>query len=125
VRNALNIISKQLLMFQGPDAFWQAQNEVSSVLEESHYPSFILSDIYHQYIMNYDEDDGATASKPTLANSSPMCSRDFSEKASMRTRRITLHSNYAQEKLQQLEDKINNKTQALKALKSQKAEPKV
>ena len=38
------------LMLQGPDAFYEAQGVVYKTLEEQHYPSFIISDVYQQYI---------------------------------------------------------------------------
>ncbi|ELU04949.1 hypothetical protein CAPTEDRAFT_89225 [Capitella teleta] len=110
---------------KGPEAFWRAQTEISTIMEETHYPSFILSDIYHQYIMNYDEEEDNVNSEPTLPAGSPLRNATFCETTSMRTRRITLHSNYAQEKLQDLDEKILNKTQALKALKSQRSEPRI
>lgn len=43
-------------MVQGPEAFHDAQQQVSTVLEQQHYHTFLVSDVYHQYI-SLDEDE--------------------------------------------------------------------
>ena len=48
---------KPLHLHKGPDAFYEAQGEIYHILEEEHYPSFILSDIYHKCITTTDHND--------------------------------------------------------------------
>jgi len=39
---------------RGPEAFYDAQEVVYHQLEEKHYPQFIVSQIYHNFIINWD-----------------------------------------------------------------------
>ena len=52
--NSLNLLV--VLIFQGPDAFFEAQQHVGTVLQKQHYPSFLVSDICHKYILTLEED---------------------------------------------------------------------
>ena len=38
-----------MLVVQGPEAFWEAQEKIYRVLEEQFYPAFLLSDLFHSY----------------------------------------------------------------------------
>ena len=56
--------------FQGPEAFFEAQQHVATVLQKQHYPSFLVSDVCHRYITTLEEDmpDSAdTANKGELS----------------------------------------------------------
>lgn len=41
-----------VLLSQGMEAFWKAQDKISQVLEEQFYPAFLLSDLFHSYTKN-------------------------------------------------------------------------
>ena len=45
-----------MMYFQGPEAFFEAQQHVGVVLQKQHYPSFLVSDVCHKYITTLEED---------------------------------------------------------------------
>lgn len=49
------------MLLQGPEAFFSAQDFVYKKLEEKHYPSFLVSDLYHQYLTSVVEEQGGEA----------------------------------------------------------------
>ncbi|KAK3599208.1 hypothetical protein CHS0354_012814 [Potamilus streckersoni] len=110
----------------GPDAFFEAQKQVYQILEEQHYPSFLVSDIYHRYITSLDED--VKGSVLFLAKDELFFEpKDGWVESDEDDMDIFLTQSYhAQQKLQQLDSKIQNKSQALEALRgSMKADPKM
>jgi len=38
-----------MLIAQGRDVFYKAQEKIYQVLEEKFYPAFLLSDLFHSY----------------------------------------------------------------------------
>lgn len=102
----------------GPNVFYEVQDNVVKILEEKYYPSFMVSDQYknmQEALLNERVDD--------LVEDRHMGSGTLSENISLF---VGEHSNYARSKLDQLQEKLNNKMQALQALKSSlKPESKV
>ncbi|XP_043250789.1 sorting nexin-25 isoform X2 [Colletes gigas] len=102
----------------GPNVFYEVQDSVVKTLEEKYYPSFVVSEQYknmQQALLNESTDD--------LIEDRHMGNGTLSENVSLL---VGEHSNYARCKLDQLQEKLNNKTQALQALKSSlKPESKV
>lgn len=47
---------RYLSLTQGPEAFFEAQDEAYKYMEERFYPTFILSDCYHKMISHADRD---------------------------------------------------------------------
>ncbi|XP_067663522.1 sorting nexin-25-like isoform X1 [Haliotis asinina] len=102
---------------KGPESFYEAQKQLYGIMEEKYYPSFIVSDIYHQCISSLEEEDNldplAMSSKDELFLESKD-DIDPSESPAM----FADESYHAQQKMQQLDEKLANKTQALQAIKS-------
>ncbi|EFN64146.1 Sorting nexin-25 [Camponotus floridanus] len=107
-----------LLGDTGPNIFYEVQDNVVKTLQEKYYPSFLVSEQYknmQEALLNERaeglvEDHGIVDG--TLSDSSTLL--------------VGERSNYARSKLDQLQEKLNNKMQALQALKSSlKPESKV
>ncbi|XP_074649963.1 sorting nexin-25-like [Tubulanus polymorphus] len=113
----------------GPQAFYDAQNIIYQQLEEHNYPSFIVGDIYYQYIRNHSDDediddelsevpwiDSVLEKSVVRGDQTLLCTEtSFRE----------LQSNYASKKLEILDEKIQNKIHALEGLRrTMKADPK-
>lgn len=115
-RSTLKGMESFMLGDAGPDAFYEAQNHVYLILEEQHYPTFIVSDIYHEYIL-------ALESEPL--KKSPSVEEDFLEgKETLGAFEVVEDVLFAdqsysiQKRLEKLDEKILNKTQALTTLKN-------
>ncbi|CAD5114528.1 DgyrCDS3651 [Dimorphilus gyrociliatus] len=88
------------------DAFFKAQNEIFIYLNRKHYLSFIVSDDYHQYVD--DKNESVLERSIRVSNSEELID----------SIRIAEHTSNAQRRLQEIKEKISNKTEALKALSS-------
>ncbi|XP_003700301.1 sorting nexin-25 isoform X1 [Megachile rotundata] len=94
----------------GPQVFYEVQDDVVKTLEEKYYPSFVVSEQYknmQEALLNERTDD--------LTEDHRIINGNLSENISLL---VGEHSNYARSKLDQLQEKLNNKMQALQALKS-------
>ncbi|KAK2184784.1 hypothetical protein NP493_253g03062 [Ridgeia piscesae] len=116
----------------GPDAFWEAQEQIYHILEEQYYPSFILSDTYHRYISQGSEDrelpdTGNASSLPEARVAGLVPGTGKEEKESLLgdeegreveecVTDVAHYSIYSLQKLQQLNEKLAHKHDALKAL---------
>ncbi|XP_060599757.1 sorting nexin-25-like [Ruditapes philippinarum] len=100
----------------GPEAFYEAQEQVYKVLERQHYPSFLVSDIFHKYVTLIEEQGGEAtgASGKDELFFEPKEGLTDDEEDEM----FSAQSYHAKQKLQQLTTKITNKTQALDALRA-------
>ncbi|XP_034948844.1 sorting nexin-25 [Chelonus insularis] len=106
-----------LLGDKGPGVFYEVQEDVVKILQEKYYSSFIVSEQYKKMaeeLLN-ERADGLVEDRQIESV--------ISENPSLL---VTEHSSYARSKLDQLQEKLNNKMQALQALKSSlKPESKV
>ncbi|XP_041357035.1 sorting nexin-25-like isoform X2 [Gigantopelta aegis] len=104
---------------KGPDSFYEAQKQIYSILEEKYYPSFLVSDVYHQYI-SQEEGDISDAVPGSSKDELFLESKDdfFDVDDEMGSGIFVEESYHAQQQLRQLDEKIANKQQALHALKS-------
>lgn len=112
----------------GPDVFYEAQKSVFMVLEEKYYPHFLMSDQYRQLKSAMQAEDGKELSMSSTGsqNGDDMDNSFEDNLARDVTMDLTNHSTYARGKLEQLQEKLDNKNQALEALKmSMKPESKV
>lgn len=114
-----------LLGDKGPEVFYEVQQNVLQTVEEKYYQPFILSRYYNEMIeaMSSDEtvNDRANGSLEERQMSGE--SNGSIENSGMH---VGDHSNYARRKLNQLQERLNNKNQALQALRtSLKPESKV
>ncbi|XP_043483350.1 sorting nexin-25-like isoform X1 [Leptopilina heterotoma] len=92
----------------GPHAFYEVQETVVKTLQDKYYPSFIVSEQYKkmQEALINERVDGLVEDRQidgTINDTSLL---------------VGEHSNYARSKLDQLQEKLNNKMQALQALRS-------
>ncbi|XP_020288174.1 sorting nexin-25-like [Pseudomyrmex gracilis] len=102
----------------GPGVFYEVQDSVVKTLQEKYYPSFLVSEQYknmQEALINERAED--------LVEDRGIVDGTLSESSTLL---VGEQSNYARSKLDQLQEKLNNKMQALQALKSSlKPESKV
>ncbi|KAJ8676394.1 hypothetical protein QAD02_012181 [Eretmocerus hayati] len=100
-----------LLGDNGPDVFYEVQEMVIQILEDKYYSSFVVSDQYKklQELMNEGKLDDMMDDQRSVVNGS------IPENTALL---VGEHSNYSRKKLTQLQEKLENKIQALEALKS-------
>ncbi|XP_014481725.1 PREDICTED: sorting nexin-25 [Dinoponera quadriceps] len=107
-----------LLGDKGPAVFYEVQDDVVKTLQDKYYPSFLVSEQYKsmQEALLNERAEG-------LVEDRGMADGTLSESSSLL---VGERSNYARSKLDQLQEKLNNKMQALQALRSSlKPESKV
>ncbi|XP_046489669.1 sorting nexin-25 [Neodiprion pinetum] len=99
-----------LLGDKGPEVFYEVQESVVRTLEEKYYSSFLVSEHYKkmQEALINERADG-------LLEDCQLADGTISETSSLL---VGEHSNYARSKLDQLQEKLSNKMQALQALRS-------
>ncbi|XP_015608529.1 sorting nexin-25 isoform X2 [Cephus cinctus] len=109
-KNVRKRMESFLLGDKGPDVFYEVQENVVKTLEEKYYPSFLVSEQYKkmQEALLNERADG-------LMEDRQMVDGTISDSSSLL---VGEHSNYARSKLDQLQEKLNNKMQALQALRS-------
>ena len=107
-----------LLGDMGPNVFYEVQDSVVRTLEEKYYPSFVVSEQYRNM-----QEALLTERTDDLVDSRRMVNGALAENVTLL---VGEHSNYARSKLDQLQEKLSNKMQALQALRSSlKPESKV
>lgn len=99
-----------LLGDKGPEVFYEVQQNVVQTLEDKYYQPFVISDHYKQMLVALESEEGITEvdhcgfvedqppSGDSLGNND--CGLNVGD-----------HSNYARRKLDQLQEKLNNKMQ--------------
>ncbi|XP_053948481.1 sorting nexin-25 isoform X2 [Anastrepha ludens] len=126
------LIETFLLGDTGPDILYDIQKNILKTLEEKYYASFVLSEQYRQIrdALNSDDFKDPTLLLRTI-NGSDASSDDSSSAleggdGANTTLDVAAHTSYARRKLEQLQERIDKKSQALDALKcSVKPESKV
>lgn len=117
-----------LLGDKGPEVFYEVQKNVLQTLEEKYYQPFGLSKFYKQMLagMSTDETVVDHEGMGNMALEERQMSGDSSGSNDSAGMHVGDHSNYARRKLDQLQEKLSNKMQALQALRSSlKPESKV
>ncbi|XP_068627751.1 sorting nexin-25 isoform X2 [Battus philenor] len=110
-----------LLGDKGPEVFYEVQETVVDTIQEKYYPSFLLSDKYKALIVDLAKEE---TNKELSSERSPVEDRQLSNETASSvesaggTIHLTEHSTYARRKLDQLQERHNNKTQALAALRA-------
>ncbi|XP_069965962.1 sorting nexin-25 isoform X1 [Bactrocera oleae] len=126
------LIETFLLGDTGPDIFYDIQKNILKSLEEKYYASFVLSEQYRQLreALNSDDFKDPTLLLRTINGSD--ATADESNTAlegadgANTALDVAAHTSYARRKLEQLQERIDKKSQALDALKcSVKPESKV
>ncbi|XP_056631886.1 sorting nexin-25 [Diorhabda sublineata] len=112
-----------LLGDKGPEVFYEVQHQVVQIIEDKYYQPFLISDYYKEMVIaidneeNISDESGVVEERQTSTDSTDNVENSLN---------VGDHSNYARRKLDQLEEKLNNKTQALAALRtSMRPESKV
>lgn len=98
----------------GPEIFYELQKIVLKTLEEKYYPPFLLSEQYKELKNALTSDDIKDISLSNFNESQEDSNLILDNDVSMD---LTNHSTYARNKLEQLQEKLKNKNQALEALK--------
>lgn len=99
-----------LLGDKGPEVFYEIQQNVVQTLEDKYYQPFVISDYYKQMLEALESEEGITEvdhggfveDQPSSGDS--LSNTDFGLN-------VGDHSNYARRKLDQLQEKLNNKMQ--------------
>ncbi|CAC5383523.1 SNX25 [Mytilus coruscus] len=105
---------------QGPEKFYEGQVTIEHILQTQHYPSFLVSDIYNRYVRSLE--DGTLDAKSDSAKDYLLFEpKDhFVDPEDEDEEMFASQSYEAQARLQQLDEKIENKTQALHAMRARK-----
>ncbi|XP_055601426.1 sorting nexin-25 [Uranotaenia lowii] len=108
----------------GPEIFFDIQRECLVTLEEKYYQPFLLSEEYSKLKSSLTQDDFKEITLSTYISSSQDSQDETASNASSASGDIdpmimdlSNHSTYARNKLEQLDEKLANKNQALEALK--------
>ncbi|XP_063892556.1 sorting nexin-25 isoform X2 [Helicoverpa armigera] len=110
-----------LLGDKGPEVFYEVQDTVVDTIQEKYYHSFLLSDHYTALIAELATEE---ANKDITSDRSPIEDRQLSNESVSSaesvagTIHLTEHSTYARRKLDELQERHNNKIQALAALRA-------
>ncbi|XP_061706155.1 sorting nexin-25 isoform X1 [Cydia pomonella] len=110
-----------LLGDKGPEVFYEVQDTVVDTIQEKYYSSFMLSEQYKALMIELANEE---ANKEIIAERSPIEDRQLSNESVSSAESVagalhlTEHSTYARRKLDQLQERHNNKTQALAALRA-------
>ena len=114
------------------DVFYEAQKSVFMILEEKYYPHFLMSDQYREFKEAMTtEDEGKEMSGLNGNGGGSHIGEDLEEPFEETpigdvSMELTNHSTYARSKLEQIQERLDNKDHALEALKmSMKPESKV
>lgn len=99
-----------LLGDKGPEVFYEVQQNVLQTLEEKYYQPFILSNFYNQMLVAMTSDESVTDHDGSTSEERQM-SADSSSSADSAGMHVGDHSNYSRVKLDQLQEKLNNKMQ--------------
>lgn len=103
--------SALLLGDKGPEVFYEVQKNVVQTLEDKYYQPFIISDYYKEMLNAIESEEGITEVDSCNTSEDRPGSGDSVTSASDSALNVGDHSNYARRKLDQLQEKLNNKTQ--------------
>ncbi|KAJ6637054.1 Sorting nexin-25 [Pseudolycoriella hygida] len=98
----------------GPQIFYDVQQTVLRTLEDKYYSPFLISEYYQELKSSLTTDDVITVG-PFIDIPDDSNCNTIDNEASVD---LNNHSTYARIKLEKLQEKLNNKNQALDALKS-------
>lgn len=100
-----------LLGDKGPEVFYEVQSQVVQTIEDKYYQPFLISD-YYKEMLNAIENEDELNDEVNRSLDDRQTSTDSSGSPE-NSLNVGDHSNYARRKLDQLEEKLNNKTQVL------------
>lgn len=103
-----------LLGDRGPDVFYLVQDQVVQTIEDKYYQPFLISDYYKEMLRTLEKEDKAESDSLGSWEERQSIDSVTSDSGS----NVGDHNNYAKKKLDQLQEKCNNKFQALQALRA-------
>ncbi|XP_030745715.1 sorting nexin-25 isoform X1 [Sitophilus oryzae] len=106
-----------LLGDKGPEVFYEVQQQVVQTIEDKYYQPFLISDYYKEMIIAMEKENDIVETDSGGSGDEKQSSVDSTTTVETGLN-VGDHSNYARRKLDQLAEKLNNKIQALAALKS-------
>lgn len=94
---------------KGPEVFYEVQQQVVQTIEDKYYQPFLISDYYKEMVNAIEnEDDMSDEGRNSMEERQISTDSAGSPESSLN---VGDHSNYARRKLDQLEEKLNNKMQ--------------
>ncbi|XP_041485522.1 sorting nexin-25-like isoform X1 [Lytechinus variegatus] len=103
----------------GPDAFYDAQHKIYQLLDQEHYPSFLVSENYVKLCDELAPKSGSEDFSSSVRDELESSFReDSSNQALPSSESLVDQRNTVESTLQRIEEKLSNKTQALSNLKS-------
>lgn len=97
-----------LLGDKGPEVFYETQQSVVQTLEDKYYQPFIISDYYKQMLVALESEEGISEVDGGSVEDQVSGGSVGNEDCGLN---VGDHSNYARRKLDQLQEKLNNKMQ--------------
>lgn len=94
---------------KGPEVFYEVQGQVVQTIEEKYYQPFLISAYYKEMIIAMESEDDMSEVDGNRSIEERQISTD-SAGSPENGLNVGDHSNYARRKLDQLEEKLNNKT---------------
>lgn len=96
---------------RGPDVFYEVQDQVVQMLEEKYYQLFLTSDFYKNMLIEMAKEEGMSEvdGNGSLERIASMQGNHSLETTIL----LGDHSSYAKKKLNQLQEKLNNKVQVI------------
>lgn len=95
---------------KGPEVFYEVQQNVMQTLEDKYYQPFIISDYYKHMLAALENEEGITEVDHCGSVEDQPPSGDSLNNGDCGLN-VGDHSNYARRKLDQLQEKLNNKMQ--------------
>lgn len=106
-----------LLGDKGPEVFYEVQCQVVQTIEDKYYQPFLISDYYKEMIIAIEREDEMAEKDNRRSLEERQIMTDSAGGAVVDGLNVGDHSNYARRKLDQLQEKLENKMQALSALR--------
>ncbi|XP_072040154.1 sorting nexin-25-like [Amphiura filiformis] len=106
---------------KGPESFYHAQQQIYQQLDEDHYPSFLISEPYSKLMDSrggHDDDGGLSEEMLEKKGLNVELLPSPEDEPGNTSVSIAEQTDAVMSKLQQVEEKLNHKTQALSNLKS-------
>ncbi|XP_030836728.1 sorting nexin-25 [Strongylocentrotus purpuratus] len=106
----------------GPNAFYDAQHKIYQLLDQEHYPTFLVSEHYaklcDELAPKTESEDFSSSVRDELQSSFREDSSNSSHETSESSESLVDQRNTVESTLQRIEEKLSNKSQALANLKS-------
>lgn len=106
-----------LLGDKGPEVFYEVQHQVVQILEDKYYQPFLISDYYKEMINAIEKAEDCLDTGSLRKSLEERQTTTDSVGSLENGLNVGDHSNYARRKLDQLQEKVQNKSQALSALR--------